>query len=183
MNKQSKFKLLQKIALTRDEAEEFFEQQEDEEENPNHIFLPMSIVYEGWKKKLQVLPYLDLTKKNMVWGVSFKGLLVHKQDIAANTYKGIRQTLRKENIQCSRYSRFRSLPSLGNWERMFANMTEFNNMMFALRNKGIAADDLQTEVMYLDNKDILSNYLPEPGELAFAKDDDTPMKSRFVVYL
>ncbi len=183
MDKQSKFKLLQEIALTRDEAEEYFEQQETEEENPNRIFLPMSIVYESKNKKLRVLPYLDLTQKNKVWGVSFQGILVHKQDIAANTYKGIRLALHKENVQCSRYSRFRRFPGLGDLEHMFSNITEFNNMMFALRNKGIAADDLQTEVMYLADKDILSNFLPEPGALAFAKDDDTPIKSRFVVYL
>ena len=183
MDKQSKFKLLHKIALTPDEAAEFFEQQESKDENPNHIFLPMSVVYERTNKKLFVLPYLDLTQKEKVWGVSFHGLLVHKQNIAAATYKEIRLAQHKENVQCSKYTRFRSLPSLGNWEYLFSNMTAFNNMMFALRNKGIAADDLQTEVMYLAKKDILSNFLPEPGVLAFAKDDDTPMKSRFVVYL
>ena len=51
MDKQSKFKLLEEIALTRDEAEEYFEQQETEEENPNRIFLPMSIVYETKRKE------------------------------------------------------------------------------------------------------------------------------------
>lgn len=183
MNKQSKFKLLEEIALTRDEAEEYFEQQETEEENPNRIFLPMSIVYETKRKKLRVLPYLDLNLKDKVWGVSFNGLLVHKQDIAANTYKSLHEILHKENIQCSKYSRFRNFPSLGHWEQLFAHMTEFNNMMFVLRKHGIEADDLQTEVMYLSAKGILSNFLPEPGALAFAKDDDTPIKSRFVVYL
>lgn len=183
MDKQSKFKLLQKIALTPDEAAEFFELLENKDENPNHLFLPMSIVYELTNKKLHVLPYLDLTQKEKVWGVSFNGLLVHKQDLAATTYKELKAVLHKENVQCSRYSRFRRFPSLGNWEHMFANITAFNNMMFALRSQGIAADDLQTEVMYLSEKDILSNFLPEPGALAFAKDDDTPIKSRFVVYL
>lgn len=183
MDKQSKFELLQEIALTRDEAEEFFEQQNNEIENPNHIFLPMSVVYESKNKKLHVLPYLDLTQKESVWGVSFNGILVHKQNIAANTYREIRTALHKENVQCNRYSRFRCFPSLSVWERMFASMTLFNNMMFVLRNKGIDADDLQTEIMYLADKDILSKFLPEPGELAFAYDDDTPIKSRFVVYL
>lgn len=181
MDKQSKFKLLQKIALT-EEAEEYFGLQE-QKESPDRIFLPMSIVYETKRKKLRVLPYLDLNQKDKVWGISFNGLLVHKQDVAANTYKSLHEVLHKENIQCSKYSRFRNFPSLGHWEQMFAHMTEFNNMMFVLRKHGIKADDLQTEVMYLSAKGILSNFLPEPGVLAFAKDDDTPIKSRFVVYL
>ena len=182
MDKQSKFKLLQEIALTVEESEEYFELQE-QKESSDHIFLPMSIVYETKRKKLRVLPYLDLTKKDKVWGVSFNGLLVHKQDVAANTYKSLHEALRKENIQCNKYSRFRNFPTLGYWEQMFVHMTEFNNMMFVLRKHGIKADDLQTEVMYLSAKGILSNFLPEPGVLAFAKDDDTPIKSRFVVYL
>lgn len=182
MDKQSKFNLLQKIALTEEEAEEYFGLQE-QKESPDRIFLPMSIVYETKRKKLRVLPYLDLNQKDKVWGISFNGLLVHKQDVAANTYKSLHEILHKENIQCSKYSRFRNFPSLGYWEQMFAHMTEFNNMMFVLRKHGIKADDLQTEVMYLSAKGILSNFLPEPGVLAFAKDDDTPIKSRFVVYL
>lgn len=182
MDKQSKFNLLQKIALTEEEAEEYFGLQE-QKESPDRIFLPMSIVYETKRKKLRVLPYLDLNQKDKVWGISFNGLLVHKQDVAANTYKSLHEVLHRENIQCSKYSRFRNFPSLGHWEQMFAHMTEFNNMMFVLRKHGIKADDLQTEVMYLSAKGILSNFLPEPGVLAFAKDDNTPIKSRFVVYL
>ena len=182
MDKQSKFKLLQEIALTVEESEEYFELQE-QKESSDHIFLPMSIVYETKRKKLRVLPYLDLNQKDKVWGISFNGLLVHKQDVAANTYKSLHEVLHKENIQCSKYSRFRNFPSLEHWEQMFAHMTEFNNMMFVLRKHGIKADDLQTEIMYLSAKGILSNFLPDPGVLAFAKDDDTPIKSRFVVYL
>ncbi|MCI7485898.1 MAG: hypothetical protein MSB80_00195 [Alphaproteobacteria bacterium] len=182
MDKQSKFNLLQKIALTEEEAEEYFGLQE-QTESPDRIFLPMSIVYESKRKKLRVLPYLDLNQKDKVWGISFNGLLVHKQDVAANTYKSLHEVLHKENIQCSKYSRFRNFPSLEHWEQMFAHMTEFNNMMFVLRKHGIKADDLQTEIMYLSAKGILSNFLPDPGVLAFAKDDDTPIKSRFVVYL
>ena len=42
MDKQSKFKLLQEIALTVEESEEYFELQE-QKESSDHIFLPMSI--------------------------------------------------------------------------------------------------------------------------------------------
>ena len=75
MDKQSKFNLLQKIALTEEEAEEYFGLQE-QTESPDRIFLPMSIVYETKRKKLRVLPYLDLNQKDKVWGISFNGLLV-----------------------------------------------------------------------------------------------------------
>lgn len=121
------------------------------EQTKNYLFCRIWI----WRKK----------KKSGVF--RFDGLLVHKQNIAATTYKEIRLAQHKENIQCSKYTRFRSLPSLGNWEHLFSNMTAFNNMMFALRNKGIAADDLQTEVMYLAEKDILSNFFAGTRSFSF----------------
>ena len=65
MNKQSKFELLQEMELSRDEAEEFFDLQE-EKNNDNKVFLPFSIVYLSLKHRLRVLPYLDLSQKEKV---------------------------------------------------------------------------------------------------------------------
>lgn len=52
MDKQSKFKLLQRIALTREEADEYFENYAEEKKKKCEIFLPFSIVYETEKNTL-----------------------------------------------------------------------------------------------------------------------------------
>lgn len=183
MKKQSKFELLQKIALTRDEAEEFFDLQE-EKSDVNKVFLPFSVVYRSLKHRLRVLPYLDLLQKEKVWGISFHGILVHKQDVAnAGTFRKLKAALKKENSRCNRFSRFRNFPSLNDWEHIFARMAKFNEMMQKLRDYGIRADDLQINTRYLTNSELWESFSPEPSDFGFARDDDTPLKSRFVVYL
>ncbi len=183
MDKQSKFDILQNIALTREEAEEYFDLQEEKKENSNRIFLPTSVVYESGKKRLRVLPYLDLLQKDKVWGVAFHGILVNRLQIAANGYLKLKEKLHAENVLCNRYTSFRRFPSLGDWEKIFAKMHEFNEVMRQFRKHGIYADDLENGVILLSERDILCSFSPELVHLSFAKDNDTPIKSRFVVYL
>lgn len=183
MNKQSKFELLQEMELSRDEAEEFFDLQE-EKNNDNKVFLPFSIVYLSLKHRLRVLPYLDLSQKEKVWGISFHGILVHKNNVAnAATFRELKVALEKENSLCDKFSRLRNFPNISDWEHIFARMSKFNEMMQKLRNYGIDAEDLQINTYYLSDNDIWESFLPEPASLGFAKDDNTPIKSRFVVYL
>ena len=183
MNKQSKFELLQKIALTRDEAEEFFDLQE-EKSSVNKVFLPFSIVYLSLKHRLRVLPYLDLLQKEKVWGISFHGILVHIKDVEnADTFRKLKFALKKENSVCDKFSRFRNFPSMSDWEHIFAKISKFNEMMQKLRDYGIKAEDLHTYTRYLTDNGLWESFSPEPDTFGFARDDDTPIKSRFVVYL
>lgn len=185
MDKQSKFKLLQEMALTREEAEEYFDLQEKEKENSNRIFLPMSVVYESERKCLRVLPYLDLLQKDKVWGVSFHGILISRLQIEARGYVKLKEKLLRENALCDRFTRFRHFPGLNDWERIFSKMHEFDEVMRQLRKHGITANDLETGAILLSERGLLCSFSPELAHLSFAKknDDNTPMKSRFVVYL
>ena len=183
MDKQSKFNLLQDIALTREEAEEYFALQEEKEENSNRIFLPMSVVYESEKKRLRVLPYLDLLQKSKVWGIAFHGILISRLQIKASGYLELKEKLHAENALCNRYTGFRHFPSLGNWEKIFAKMHEFDEAMRQFRKHGIGADDLENGVILLSEHDILCSFSPELVHLSCAKNNGTPVKSRFVVYL
>lgn len=185
MDKQSKFNLLREIALSRDEAEEYFDLQEMKNSNSNKIFLPMSVVYENKRKCLRVLPYLDLSQKDKVWGISFHGILIHRLQIEAVGYDNLNEKLNSENALCDKYSRLRTFPSLCDWERFFARGHEFNDMMAHFRRHGIAANDLETGTIFLSARGILCSFSPELAHLSFVNeyDTDTPMKSRFVVYL
>ena len=163
MDKQSKFNLLREIALSRDEAEEYFDLQEMKNSNSNKIFLPMSVV----------------------WGISFHGILIHRLQIEAVGYDNLNEKLNSENALCDKYSRLRTFPSLCDWERFFARGHEFNDMMAHFRRHGIAANDLETGTIFLSARGILCSFSPELAHLSFVNeyDTDTPMKSRFVVYL
>ncbi|MDO4162064.1 MAG: hypothetical protein Q4D80_03545 [Pseudomonadota bacterium] len=182
MDKQSKFKLLQEIALTYDEAEEYFDSRASPQDEQNHIFLPLTVVYVSPRQRLRTLPYLDLTQKDKVWGVTVHGILVHKENITA-PFRVLRKKLEQENAGCDKYSCFRRFPKVCEWEYLFEVYEVFNQVMQTFRRYEIAADDLQIKFFHLCTQDVLVSFLTEEQSLAFASDNDEMLCSRFVVSL
>lgn len=182
MDKQSKFKLLQRIALTRDEADEYFENYAEEKKKKCEIFLPFSIVYETGEKFLNVLPYLDLSQKDKIWGISFHGMLIHRKNKKAHTIRTLKSKLQQENKRCDRYSRFRHFPTMRDWEELFAGFDAFNEVMQNLRSCGVEADNLLMNKDYLTKKDLFIKFVNNAVSVSFAQ-DKAEVFSRFIVYL
>lgn len=80
MNILQKFDVLKAIGLTKTEADLYF---------ANAKLIPMlyPIVYRNtkkgerfWQKDLEILPYLDTSRVQQVWGIDFGGVLIYKTD-------------------------------------------------------------------------------------------------------
>ncbi len=182
MDKHLKFELLQKIALTREEANEYFEKFGEKADEHFKILLPFSIVYELDGEFLNVLPYLDLSQKDKIWGISFRGMLIHRKNNKAYTIHALKNQLQQENEKCDVYSRFRHFPTMREWEELFAQVDAINEVMQNLRDCGVDADNLLINKDYLTQSDLFIKLTNDSVSVSFPK-DNMEVFSRFIVHL
>ena len=138
MDKREKFAALDRLKLSRAEIEEYLALLEkDDVRNLKKIKTELPIVYAEGRQKIEILPYLDMKRRENVWGIKVGNVLWKK----TSDYKETSWfEVKKELISCLNGD-ISYVPQVDDYKNAFLECAAFNRTAALLREIGIPADD------------------------------------------
>ena len=192
MNKFQKFAALRAMALTKEEAEEYFackigedsvsklRKNSEEKINLNRIMTSLMLVYVK-EARVEFLSYLDLDRVSELWGIKVSSFVYCKNNntLPFASWYDVVESLKKQNVA----SLPQVLPSADDFVDAYSYKSHFQEVITLLRTKGISADYWEegwycTRDTYSDGeKDLNEEYFSfgmHNGECDIVSKEDIP---------
>lgn len=137
-----KYNVLKAINLTKEEALEYISGLENANEQTageSRVTTPCEVVYLSKDGKIEVLPYLDLSRVTEVWGAKCGNTLFKKAHDQPTTWKGITDVYKMVRVK----GHTLALPALKELQNLYSERADFNQTMDIFRRNGVFAENLK----------------------------------------